>query len=216
MALRQDICAAMRELVRTGLNRGTAGNISVREGMNMLITPSGVPPEEITPDMIARIPLTEDPRAEGPLKPSVEWRFHRAILANRVDIGAVVHTHAPWCTVLACARRPIPGLHYMVTRLGGQDIRVADYALYGTDALSASILAAMQDRLGCLMANHGMLAAGKTLAHAMANAEEMESLAHTYVHSLMIGGPALLNDDELTAARDGLAHYGKRESGNAG
>lgn len=214
MAVREDICQAMRDLVDRGLNRGTAGNISVRDGADMLITPSGVPPEETTPEMIARIPLAGEPQARGPLKPSVEWRFHRAILAHRPDLGAVVHSHAPWCTVLACARRPIPGLHYMVTRLGGPDIRVADYALYGTDALSEAILVAMEGRNGCLLANHGMLAAGATLAEAMANAEEMESLAHTHVHSLMIGGPAVLTGPELEAAQQGLAHYGKRARGD--
>ncbi|MGL5010510.1 MAG: class II aldolase/adducin family protein [Paracoccaceae bacterium] len=210
MDARSRICAAMVNLVDTGLNRGASGNISVRDGEDMLITPSGVPPREITPEMIARMPLVGDGDWSGPLKPSVEWRFHRDILCTRPEMGAVVHTHAPWCTVLSCARKPIPAVHYMMAAFGGPDIRLADFATYGTPELSRNVLAAMEGRAGCLMANHGMVVAGATLDRAMWLAEEIEALAHQHFHTLLIGGSAILSDAEIDRTIKGFATYGKR------
>lgn len=210
---RNDICAAMVELVRSGLNRGASGNISVRDGDHMLITPSAVPPHELRPDMIARMSLASDGPFDGPLKPSVEWRFHRDILRARPEMGAVVHTHAPWCTVLACARRPIPPVHYMIAAFGGSDIRLADYATYGTPELSQNILRAMEGRAGCLMANHGMVVGGATLDKAMWLAAEIEALAHQHFHSLLIGGAVLLSDEEIASTMSGFATYGQRAEG---
>lgn len=210
MDSRSEICAAMVDLVRTGLNRGASGNIAVRDGAHMLITPSGVPPQEITPEMIARMPLSGDGVWTGPLKPSVEWRFHRDILNARPEMGAVVHTHAPWCTVLACARKPIPAVHYMIAAFGGPDIRLAEFATYGTPDLSRNILAAMEGRAGCLMANHGMVVAGPSLDRAMWLAQEIEALAHQHYHTLLIGGSAILSDAEIDTTIKGFASYGKR------
>ncbi len=210
MDARSLICAAMVDLVKTGLNRGASGNISVRDGDDMLITPSGVPPHEITPEMIATMPLSGDGDWTGPLKPSVEWRFHRDILRARPEMGAVVHTHAPWCTVLACARRSIPAVHYMIAAFGGPDIRLADFATYGTPELSRNILAAMEGRAGCLMANHGMVVAGASLDRAMWLAQEIEALAHQHYHTLLIGGSAILSDAEIDTTIKGFATYGKR------
>lgn len=213
MTARKDICTAMVTLVETGLNRGASGNISLREGEAMLVTPSGIPPHEIAPDMIARMPLAGEGEYDGPFKPSVEWRFHRDILRHRPEFNAVVHTHAPWCTVLACARRPIPAVHYMIAAFGGADIPLADYATYGSPELSANILRAMQGRSGCLMANHGMVVAGDTLARAMWLAQEIEALAHQHYHSLLLGGAAILSDDEIAETARGFATYGKRSRG---
>ncbi|PKP79490.1 MAG: class II aldolase, partial [Alphaproteobacteria bacterium HGW-Alphaproteobacteria-2] len=152
-ALRAGIVAAARALDAAGLNRGASGNLSARLGDGMLITPSAVPYGELTPDMLALMPLAaEDGAWQGPCKPSSEWRFHRDLLRARPELRAVVHTHAPWSTVLAVARRPIPAIHYMIAAFGGPVIRVADYACYGTAELSAAVLRAMEGRLGCLMA----------------------------------------------------------------
>lgn len=210
MDKRSDIVAAMLTLERVGMNRGSSGNVSVRDGDHMLVTPSGVPPSDITPDMIARIPLLGDGLADGPLAPSVEWRFHREILRTRPEMGAVVHAHAPWCTVLACARKPIPAVHYMIAAFGGTEIPVADYATYGSAELSANVIAAMAGRAGCLMANHGMVVAGDTLARALWLAEEIEALAHQYYHTLAIGGPSLLTPAEIADTARGFASYGKQ------
>lgn len=211
---REVICKAMVTLVDTGLNRGASGNVSVRDGDHMWITPSGVPPMELEAGMMARMPLAGDGEFDGPLKPSVEWRFHRDILRARPEFNAVVHTHAPWCTVLACARRSIPAVHYMIAAFGGPDIRLADYATYGTPDLSENILVAMKDRAGCLMANHGMVVAGDSLARAMWLAQEIEALAHQHYHTLAIGGAAVLSAAEIEETAKGFATYGKRARGD--
>lgn len=208
-AQRAGIVAQVRALDAAGLNRGASGNLSVRAGEAMLITPSGVPPAALEPVQIARMPLdAEDGTWEGPLKPSSEWRFHRDLLRARPELGAVVHTHAPWSTVLAVARRPIPAVHYMIAAFGGPVIRVADYACYGTAELSAAVMRAMEGRFGCLMANHGMLTAAPTLARAVWLAHELEALAHQHYHALLIGGGHVLGEAELSEVARGFASYG--------
>lgn len=210
--LRQAIVAACREMNATGLNQGTSGNISARLGGRLLITPSGVPYDTLTPEMLAAMPIEADYGAwEGPLKPSSEWRFHLALMRARPELGAIVHAHAPYATALAIARKPIPPLHYMIAAFGGPDIRCAAYATFGTEALARAVLAAMEGRNGCLMANHGMLAAGPTLARAMWLAVELETLARQYVTTLALGGPVLLSEAEIAEARRAFATYGLRE-----
>ena len=212
-ALREAIVAACRRLDAAGLNRGTSGNVSARLGAAMFVTPSGVPSETMSAASIARMPLDAEDGArdgayEGPRKPSTEWRFHRDILRARPEIGAVVHTHSPFATILAIARRPIPACHYMVAAFGGPDVRVADYRTFGTQALSDAALAALDGRLGCLLANHGAIAIGPTLDAALRLAVELETLAMQYYHALLIGGPAILPDAEIAAVRDRFAGYG--------
>ena len=207
--LRQDIVARCRELDAAGLNRGSSGNVSARAGDVMLITPSAVPSSDLEPGLIVRMPLDRDDGAwEGPMKPSSEWRFHRDLMLARPDIGAIVHTHAPFSTILAIARRPIPAIHYMIAAFGGPDIRCADYATYGTAELSAQVVAAMQGRNGCLMANHGMLVAGPNLTRTTWLAHELEALAHQYVHALMIGGGHVLTDAQIAETAVSFAGYG--------
>jgi L-fuculose-phosphate aldolase len=213
MTIQKDICDAMVALVDTGLNRGASGNVSVRDGADMWITPSGIPPREITPDQIARMPLSGDGEWEGPKKPSVEWRFHRDILNARPEINAVVHTHAQWCTVLAIARRTIPAVHYMIAAFGGPEIRLAPYATFGTPELSEGVLAAMEGMAGCLMANHGMVVGGRDLTHALWLANELEALAHQHYHSLLIGGGHILTAAELEETFKGFATYGTQSKG---
>ena len=207
--IRSDIVATCRALDAGGLNRGASGNVSARLNGTMLITPSAVAYGDLAPDIITAMPLADDEGAwAGPLKPSSEWRFHRDLLRARPDIGAVVHTHAPFCTILAIARRPIPAIHYMMAAFGGTEIPVADYACYGTAALSEAILAVMGDRNGCLMANHGMLTVGPDLTRAAWLAFEMEAMAHQYVHLLQIGGGHVLSDADIAEAAAGFATYG--------
>lgn len=214
-SLRDELVARARALDAAGLNRGSSGNLSARDGGDMLITPSGVPAGALEPAMLVRMALAdEDGVWEGPLKPSTEWRFHRDLLRARPEFGAVVHTHAPFSTILAIARRPIPAIHYMMAAFGGPEIRVADYACYGTAALSEAVLAAMEGRAGCLMANHGMIVGGATLARACWLAAELEALAHQYFHVLQIGGGHVLDAGELAEVAQGFASYGV-QSGTA-
>jgi L-fuculose-phosphate aldolase len=209
---RQGIIDACREMNAAGLNQGTSGNISVREGETMLITPSATPYDRMRPEMIAAMPFAEDGSWSGPLKPSTEWRFHLDIFRSRPDVGAVVHAHPPYCTTLAVARRGIPACHYMIAAFGGTDVRCAPYATFGTAELSVHVLAALERRSGCLMANHGMLVCGPTLERAMWLAVELETIARQYYQSLLIGGPVLLSDAEIAEAAEKFGSYGAASS----
>ncbi len=214
-SLRREIVDCCRQMNADGLNQGTSGNISARSGQRMLITPSGVAYEAMTPEMIAVMPLAaEDGTWKGPARPSSEWRFHLDLMRARPEIGAIVHAHAPHATALAIARKPVPAVHYMIAAFGGADIRVADYATFGTAELSRNVLAAMNGRMACLMANHGMLAAGRSLDHAMRLAVELEALARQYVLALQIGGPVLLSDDEIAEAQIAFQGYGPNAEGS--
>jgi L-fuculose-phosphate aldolase len=200
-SLRASLVEAARSMAGLGINQGSAGNISVREAAAMLITPSAIGYDVMTPEMVARMPLEGEYGAwEGPKRPSSEWRFHLDIFRARPEIGAIVHTHAPHATAIAMTRRDIPPCHYMITRFGGGTVRCASYALFGTAELSAAALAALEGRSACLLANHGFIAPGATLDAAMAAAVELEALAKQYVLSLSIGGPVLLTEVEIAAA----------------
>lgn len=209
--LREDIIAQCCWMNATGLNQGTSGNISVRCGDHMLITPSATPYETMTPEMIALMPL-HGVRGEwdGPLKPSTEWPFHFDIMCARGDVGAIVHTHSPFATILAILRRNIPPCHYMVAAFGGNDVRCADFATFGTDALSTHALIALEERNSCLLANHGMIATAPDLDKAMWRALELETLAKQYYHTLLLGGPVLLTDEQMAEAHAAFTNYGLR------
>lgn len=214
--LRQALVEAGLELVRSGLNQGTAGNISVRFGDAMLITPSGIPPHEIGPDQIAEMTLAlqDEPDWTGPCKPSSEWRLHRDIIMHRPDVGAIVHTHSLYATVLATQHREIPALHYMIAAFGGPKIRCTPYAPFGTQELSDLIIAHMGPRHGVLLGNHGMVAVGRSLEQAMWRAAELESLAKTYVVATLGGGtPVILPDAEIEATVARFADYGMTARG---
>jgi L-fuculose-phosphate aldolase len=147
---------------------------------------------------------------EGPLKPSTEWRFHLDILRARPEVGAIVHTHATYSTVLAIARKPIPAVHYMIAAFGGTDVRVADYATYGTAQLSGNALRALEGRNACLLANHGMIALGADLDRAMWLAVELETIARQHYLALLIGGAVLLGEAEIAETARGFASYGRQ------
>lgn len=210
--IRRSIIDHCRRMNASGLNQGTSGNISVRYGSRMLITPSAVPYDAMTPDMIAAMPIDGDYGAwEGPKRPSTEWRFHLDILKERPDANAVVHTHATFSTVLAIAHKPIPACHYMIAAFGGDDVRVCDYARYGTKELSQNVLKALEGRTACLMANHGMIATGGSLDKAMWAAVELETIARQYYHALLIGGCVILPPQEIEGVRQGFASYGLQD-----
>lgn len=211
--LRRDIVAQAQAMNALGINQGTSGNISARCGDTMLITPSATPYDAMQPDQIAAMPLDGDGDWTGPLKPSTEWRFHRDILRARPDASAVVHTHATYCTTLAILRREIPAVHYMIAAFGGATIRCAPYALYGTAELAAHALDALEDRNACLLANHGMIVTGPSLAKAMWLAVELETLAKQYCLALQLGAPVILTDAEIAATMRGFASYGLQADG---
>ena len=206
--LRSALVAASLDLVRLGLNQGTAGNISARLGSSMLITPSGILPSRTDAVMIARMPLAGDGEWEGPEKPSSEWRLHRDILMHRSDIAAVVHTHSTYATVLATQHRAIPALHYMIAAFGGSTIACTPYVPFGTQALSDLIIEHLGERHGVLLGNHGMIATGETLDQAMWRAGELEALAKMYLLASACGQPVILSDDEIGRTIERFAGYG--------
>ncbi len=208
---RRALAETVRWLMARGLYAGTSGNVSARAAGGLLITPSGVPCDDV--DAASIVAMTFDGAARGALAPSTEWRIHRDIYRRRPDVGAVVHTHSTFATALSCLRRPIPAFHYMVAKAGGDDIRCARYATYGTAALSRNALAALGGgRRACLLANHGLLALGADLAAARLLAEELEALCAQLVYARAAGKPVTLPAREMTRVRAKFATYGRRQS----
>lgn len=205
------ILAACRAMNARGLNQGTSGNVSMRHGDGMTITPSGVPYGEASPEMM--VPVASDGTPRGTLKPSSEWRMHLDLYRARPEAKAVVHVHSPYATALSCHRRGIPAFHYMVAVGGGPDIRCADYATFGTQALSDAMLAALDGRTACLLANHGQIAFGPTLERALWLAEEVETLARQYILARELGEPVALDAAEMSRVIDLFATYGRQPAG---
>jgi L-fuculose-phosphate aldolase len=200
---------ACRQMNTLGINQGTSGNISIRSGDRMLISPSATPYDRIEPEMVASMPIHTDYGSwTGPKKPSTEWRFHLDIMRARPDVNAIVHAHPTFATVLAIGRRAIEACHYMIAVFGGNDIRCASYATFGTSELSEEALKALEDRMGCLLANHGMIALGETLDKAMWRAVELEALARQYYHSLLLGEPHILSRRDIDETLRQFAGYG--------
>ena len=210
--LRIAIIATARAMNAAGINRGMSGNVSarVRTGAKdgFLITPTGMPYETTTPDDIVAVTL--DGEVHGTRLPSSEWRFHRELYRARADIHAIVHVHAPFATTLACLHRGIPAFHYMVAKVGGRDIRCAPYATFGSDELANHAVEAMVDRRACLLANHGMIAAGNDLEAALALAVEVEGLAEMYWRALQLGEPEILSDAEMDGVIEKFRTYGQQ------
>lgn len=205
---RTDLIATALAMGANGLNRSTAGNVSVRAGDGFHITPTGMPYAALVADDIPLLAL--DGSYQGKRKPSSEWRFHRDLYASRPEVGAVLHAHSPFAVSLACLRRDIPPFHYMIARFGGDTIRCADYAIFGSPELSTAAMHAMLDRKACLLANHGLLVAGRDLAEALALAVELEELCEQYWRACQLGQPVLLTPEEMRAVREKFAGYGQQ------
>ena len=208
--LRQQLITAARGMEPARLNRGTSGNLSVRAVENgaagFLITPSGMPYATLSREDI--VFMHHDGRPAGLREPSSEWRIHRDLYVARPEAQAILHAHSPFATSLACLRRAIPPFHYMIARFGGDTLRCADYATFGTQALSDAAIAALQDRSGCLLANHGMLVFGRDPAHALALAVELEELCEQYWRASQLGEPVLLDSTEMARVLGNSARYG--------
>ncbi len=204
--MRAALVAAARRMAELGLTRGTSGNLGVRDGDGLLVTPSAVPYERLAPGDVVAMSMGGD--VDGAGRPSTEWRIHRDVLAARPEVGAVVHAHPPFATALACLHRPIPALHYMVAVAGGTDVRCAPYARFGTQELSDLALAALDGRRACLLANHGILALGPDLDAALALAVEVETLAEMYWRALQVGDPVLLTDAQMADVLEAFESYG--------
>ena len=202
-----------QKLIATGLNKGTAGNCSVRFEDGFLITPSGMVVEDMSAASMVKMQFDGSYKADKNqlnIKPSSEWRFHRDILASRAEINAIIHTHSLFATTLACLHKDIPPFHYMIAVTGGDTIRCAPYALFGSQALSDYALAALTDRKACLLANHGMIAIGRDLEDALAVTVEVENLCEQYWRILQVNpNPPLLSEAEMREVFQQFKGYGK-------
>jgi L-fuculose-phosphate aldolase len=208
MTPREQIVDAYVRLDKEGLNRGSSGNVSVRFGADgMLISPTGIDAARITPEGIVEIGLDGDARSEG--VPSSEWQMHAEIYRRFPETFAVVHTHADSCVALAAQRRGIPAFHYMVAGYGGDDIRCAPYATFGSAALAHAAAEALVDRTACLLANHGMMSRGKDMTSAVTTAVKLETLARQYWMTLQLGQPVILTAAEMAEVRERYKIYGR-------
>ena len=212
--LRRAVIATALAMNTAGINVNTSGNVSARcargARAGFVITPSAVPYGELAAADLVFVNNAE--ATIGANRPSTEWRFHFAIYAARDDVGAIVHTHSPHATALACQQLDIPSFHYMVAVAGGSNIRCAPYATFGTQELADHALAALDGRRACLLAHHGVIACGDDLKRAFALAVEVENLARMYIAVRALGTPKLLADDEMTRVFERFRTYDQHPS----
>lgn len=212
MRLRDDLVATAKRMSDLGLTPGMSGNVSVRSPAGLLVTPSGMPYGELRPDDLVEMKLDGAIRP-GQRTPSTEWRLHRDILGARQDVEAIVHTHSLYCTTISMLRRPIPAVHYMIVLAGSDEIPCAEYATFGSSQLALNAVTALRGADACLLANHGMIALGRTLPAALKLAAEVETLAAQYWHAAQVGTPFVLERSQLLEVRDRFVEYGQRPKG---
>lgn len=206
--IRMRLVVAARRLSAGGLNTGTAGNLSARMPAGYIITPSALAYDALSPEDL--VFMGDDWTHSGGQRPaSTEWRLHRDLYRSRPDVHAVVHTHSPYATTMACLHRGIPAFHYEVAHAGGPDIRCGAYATFGTQQLSDSAIAALEGRRACLIGNHGAVTVGESLDQALELAEKVESLARMYWQALQVGEPVLLDEVEMARVAERFSTYGK-------
>lgn len=209
-AQRDAIIEVAKRSLGSGLTHGTSGNVSCRRHGGMLITPSGIHYQALVREDIVAMDFDGQVEPGEKRIPSSEWRMHAAIYRKRPDVEAIVHGHSPAATAVACLGRDIPPFHYMIAIAGGDSIRCARYATFGTDELAELAVAALEGRRACLLANHGFLAVGRSLDEALAVAAETEFLADLYLRLLPLGEPAPLTAEQIELVRRRFAHYGQR------
>lgn len=204
--VRAALIAAVRRLDASGLNRGSTGNASHRWAGGMLITPTGMGAEIEAEDLVF---VADDGSVRGRWRPSSEWPFHRAAYRTRPDVQALLHTHAVHATALGCLGRTLPAFHYMVALAGGPDVPLVPYATFGSETLSEAVATALRQRDACLLAQHGLVSCGCSMAQALTLMIEVESLCQTYLLALAVGEPALLEADEMARVQEKFRDYGQ-------
>jgi L-fuculose-phosphate aldolase len=207
---RRSVVKTLQALVEKKLNIGTSGNVSVRTNEGMLITPTGINPALLLSEQIVAMNL-EGQVAEDQLTPSSEWQMHADVYREKPEVNAIVHCHSPYATILACAYKSIPAVHYMVAAAGSHEIPLAEYATFGTRELSQANLRALSGSRACLLANHGQLATGQNIDEALKLAELVEEQAHCYWGTLAIGGPRSLDRQQMDEVLAAFADYGQQK-----
>jgi len=202
------------KLNSTNLSPLRSGNISLRANEDnkdgYLITPSGKKYESLKPEEIVFMRMDDEEGKNDPAnKPSSEWRFHRDIYLNKKEAQAIVHAHSPHATAVSSHGKSIPPFHYMIALAGGEDIKCAEYATFGTEELSSNVIKALEKRSACLMSNHGQVAFGKNLEDAFELAQEIENICHQYTIALKLGKPKILSFEEMKKVLDKAKNYKK-------
>ena len=212
--LRQAVVDTCRRMNALGINQGTAGNVSARTADGFVLSPSGIPYDAMSAGQVVEMDL--DGGYYGAWLPSSEWRLHRDIYRSRPEAGAVIHTHATYATALSCLRRDIPAFHYMIAAAGGDTLRCADYATFGSAELSENMVKALEGRSACLLANHGVIGFGPDLVKAVALLVEVETLCRQYVIANAMGDPVVLDAAEMDRVIDLFKAYGKQGAESKG
>lgn len=207
-ALRTELIEACRSMNSLGINKGTAGNISVRHGDGFLISPTGIPYKDLLPEHV--VAMNWDATYAGDVLPSSEWRFHRDILRARPDLNAVVHTHSTHATAVSILGKDIPAIHYSIATTGGGTIPCAPYEIFGSQALADVVVKALEGRRACLMAHHGVIAAHVSIARALALAVTVETLAQQYLLCLPFGEPPVLSESQIAEVLVKFKTYGQQ------
>ena len=215
--LKKEVIKYAQKLNSTNLSPLRSGNVSIRATKDnvegFLLTPSGKRYEDLVPEDIVFLALKEEYNNlklfNSSLNPSSEWRFHQDIYLKKIEAKAIVHAHSPHATAVSAHGKPIPAFHYMIALAGGDDIKCAEYATFGTTELSKNILKALEKRKACLMSNHGQVAFGTNLKQAFELAEEVENICHQYIIALKIGKPKILSWAEMNKILDKIKHYKK-------
>lgn len=206
--LRREVIETCLKMNADGINQGTSGNVSVRNDEGFLITASGIAYEKMKPTHVIEMDLEGNYR--GDYLPSTEWRMHMDIFRARPEAKAIVHVHSTYATALACLRREVPAFHYMIGVTGGTSLRVSDYAEFGTQELSDTMLKALEGRTACLLANHGQICFGPSLSRALWLAGEIESLCHQYWAACLAGKPVILDEGQMVSVLRRFKTYGKQ------
>ncbi len=215
--LKREVIKYAKKLNDTNLSPLRSGNVSVRTDLSgkegFFITPSGVKYNDLQEDKIVFLEMDEKKNeqkiVDHGLNPSSEWKFHQDIYINKPDAIAIVHAHSPYATAVSAHGKNIPAFHYMVALAGGNDIKCADYATFGTKQLSKNIIQALNERKGCLMSNHGQVAFGKNLDQAFELAEEIENICHQYINTIKLGNPKILSFEEMNKILEKTKNYKK-------
>ena len=215
--LKKQVIEYAQKLNSTNLSPLRSGNVSLRVNYNnvegFLLTPSGKKYDTLVPEDIVFLALKEKydnlKLFNSSLNPSSEWRFHQDVYLKKEEAKAIVHSHSPHATAISAHGKTIPAFHYMIALAGGDDIKCAEYATFGTTELSKNIIKALENRKACLMSNHGQLAFGVNLKQAFELAEEVENICHQYIIALKIGKPKILSYAEMQKILDKIKHYKK-------
>tara|TARA_Y100000022_G_scaffold73399_1_gene63189 strand:+ start:302 stop:961 length:660 start_codon:yes stop_codon:yes gene_type:complete len=215
--LKLEVIKYAQKLNSTNLSPLRSGNVSIRAINNgiegFFITPSGIKYELLKEEEIVFLELNKEydflKIFNSGLNPSSEWRFHQDIYLKKKEAKAIVHAHSPHATAVSAHGKNIPAFHYMIALAGGDDIKCAEYATFGTKELSQNIIQALDKRKACLMSNHGQVAFGQNLKQAFELAEEVENICHQYINTIKLGEPKILSFSEMQKILEKIKNYKK-------